>query len=327
MNELLWVSISLLLLIASGFYSGAEMGLYCLNRVRLRLRAEQKPGGPARRLLDLSTRRDQTVLSILLLQNLCAFLLTDTTSRMLAAVWEVGASRVEFYAALLLSPTIFVFGDVVPKNWFRLEADRMMYRTAGLLAWSVRLLQLTGVPGLLGRASRAVARLVGDEREEWLGGRGEVIGLLREGAAEGVLSPEQTQIVERVMAFSRVQVRSLMIPRRRVVTFPVNIDRRTFEHTVRMHPYSRLVVLEADGRSVAGVVHVAEVLADEELRIREHLRAPLLLRGSETAAAALVRLQQSEAAMAIVTEPRQSFVGIVTLKDVVEEIFGELPAW
>jgi putative hemolysin len=302
------------------------MGLYSLNRVRLRLRAEKEQSGNAARLLELSTSRDQAVLSVLLLQNLCGYFLTVSTSATLLAFWGLDARRVEFYSALVLSPCVFVFGDVVPKNWFRIQADRLMYPVAPILHWSVRLLRLTGLPWLLGRASRAAARLVGEEREEWLGGRGEVIGLLREGA-EGVLSEEQTEIVERVMAFSRIQLRSIMIPRRRVVSVPIDVDRRTFEHTVRLHPYSRLPVLERDGRSVAGVVNVAEVLADETFRLRDHLKPPLFLRGSETAASALVQLQRSDVAIAIVSEPRQPFIGLVTLKDVVEEIFGELPAW
>lgn len=328
MNDLLWLIASVLMLMAAGFYSGAEMGLYSLNRVRLRLRAQQQRDPQAELLLALSNRRDETVLSILLLQNLCGFFLTLATSKMLVALWQLDVSTVEFHAAVILSPLVFVFGDVVPKNWFRQEADRVMYPVARVLDASVRLLRLTGLPWLLGRASRTVARLAGqDDRDEWLGDRGEVIGLLREGAAEGVLSEEQTQIVERVLAFSRIQVRSIMIPRRRAITVPIDIDRRTFEHTVRMHAYSRLPVMVEGGRGVAGIVNVAEVLADEHFGLREHIEAPLLLRGGETAAAALVKLQQSNAPMAIVMEPRQPFVGILTLKDVVEEIFGELPAW
>ena len=46
-----------------------------------------------------------------------------------------------------------------------------------------------------------------------------------------------------------------------------------------------------------------------------------------SAAAALVQLQKTEATLAIVTDSRHGVVGIVTVKDVVEEIFGELPEW
>jgi CBS domain containing-hemolysin-like protein len=328
MSDAFWIAVSLLLLIAVAFFSGSEMGLYSLNRVRLRLRAEQSPAGTAPILLDLTSGRDQTVLSILLLQNLCGYALTVATARTLMHVWHLHPGHVEWYSALILSPTIFVLGDVVPKNWFRQEADRLMYPVARLLQWSVALLQFTGLPALLGWASRTIARLVGrDDKAEWLGGRGEVLGLLREGAAEGVLSQEQTEIVERVLEFSRIRVGAMMIPRRRVITVPIDVDRRTFEHTVRLHPYSRLPVLSRDGRTVTGIVNVAAVLADDAFDLRRHLQEPLVLRAADFAVVALVRLQRSGAAMAIVSEPRQALLGIITLKDVVEEIFGELPAW
>lgn len=327
MSPFIWLVASILLLAGAGFFSGCEMGLYALNRVRLRLRAEQNQAGSAATLLELTRRRDEAVMAILLLQNIAGYFLTVTTAKLLVEAWSMDASRVEFYSALILSPLIFVVGDVVPKNWFRQDADRLMYGAARLLRWNLLLLRATGIPWVMSLASREIARRMGqDEREEWLGGRGEVLGLLREGA-EGVLNEEQTQIVERVMEFSRIQARTIMIPRRRVVAVPIDIDRRSFEHIVRLHAYSRLPVIARDGRSVAGIVSVPAVLAEEDFDLAAKLQTPLLMRGNESAAHALIRLQQSGANMAIVTEPRQPFVGIVTLKDVVEEIFGELPAW
>jgi magnesium and cobalt exporter, CNNM family len=323
----LWFLVCIALLTAVAFFSGSEMGLYSLNRVRLRLRAEGHDSKNAKLLIEMSNQRDQAVMTILLLQNLCAYFLTVAMDYALLNVWGAHTRNVEWYSALLLSPMIFVLGDVVPKNWLRQEADHLMYPAAPVLDWSMRALRFTGIPWFLGQASRLIARWVGqDEQAEWLGDRGEVLGLLREGAAE-VLSEEQTQIVERVLAFSRVRVRSIMLPRRRVIAVPTDVDRKTFEHTVRLHAYSRLPVLDTDGRTAVGVVSVADVLADDVFDLSKHLQRPLVLRSGETATAALVRLQKAGTAMAIVTEGRHSFLGIVTLKDIVEEIFGELPAW
>jgi CBS domain containing-hemolysin-like protein len=75
---------------------------------------------------------------------------------------------------------------------------------------------------LLQQLSKLAARYMGaDEREDWLGTRGDILGLLREGAAGGVITEEQTQIVERVPNLSRVHLRSIMIPRRRVLAVPI----------------------------------------------------------------------------------------------------------
>jgi len=204
-----------------------------------------------------------------------------------------------------------------------------MYRSAPLLRATVVFFQFTGILWLLHRITRLGARLAGhDEREQWHGPRGEVIGLLREGAAEGALTEEQARIVERVMNLSSVPVGSIMVPRRRVAVAPVDASRRLFEQIVRGHDYSRMPVMAQDRKTVIGIVNVYDVLADNRgSGIETWVQAPVVVQARESAASALVQLQRARASMAVVTDPRRGFVGIVTLKDVVEEIFGELPAW
>jgi len=329
MTTVLWLAIAVFFLAASGFYSGSEMGLYCLNRVRLRLRAERPDARDARSLSRLADRQQETVLGILLGTNLANYLLTVATAALLAGALGIQGNRAEFYTAAILSPLIFVLGDVVPKNWFQIEADRLMYKSAGPLRLTIALFRATGILRLLRAVTRASARLAGhDERGEWHGPRGEVIGLLREGAAEGALTEEQARIVERVMNLSTVRVGAILVPRRQVAAVPIDADRRRFEQIVRGHNYSRMPVVDRDRRTVLGIVNVYDVLADETgSGPRAWMREPITITARDSAASALVQLQRARATMAIVTDPHRGFVGIVTLKDVVEEIFGELPAW
>ena len=162
----------------------------------------------------------------------------------------------------------------------------------------------------------------------WTGPRAEVTGLLREGGAYGALTMEQTKIIERVMNLSEVRVGSIMVPRRKVTVIPLDITRSDFLKVISSRKYSRLPVTRRDGNRVVGIVNVHHVLADEAgFSIERHMQRPLTLRANGSAANALVQLQQTEQTMAFVADPRRGDVGIVTLKDVVEEIFGELSAW
>lgn len=329
MTAPLWLLAAAGCTIASGFYSGSEMGLYCLNRIRLRLRAEQGRDRRASILLGLAQRQQETVLAILLGTNLANYLAAVAVSALLVRAFGLHGNRVEVYTALILSPLIFVLGDVVPKNWFQIDADRLMQRSALVLQASVALFRVTGLLWLLHGMTRLGASLAGfGQRDEWRGPRGEVLGLLREGAAEGALTQEQARMVERVMNLSSVRVGSIMIPRRRVAAVSVDTDRLTFLRLAREHHYSRMPVLDRDRRRVLGIVKVADVLADETAgSVLAWTQPPVTLLASDSASSALVQLQRAQATMAIVTDPRHGFVGIVTLKDVVEEIFGELPAW
>ncbi|NLE57893.1 MAG: CBS domain-containing protein [Planctomycetes bacterium] len=238
------------------------------------------------------------------------------------------SASIEFYSAAVLSPLTFVFGDVVPKNWFRAEADRLMYRSARFLKSVVTLLRMTGILWVLSRLTRVSAWLAGREQDNRMRGpRGEVLGLLREGAAEGALTTEQAEIVERVMNLSSVRVGSIMIPRRRVASVPITANRSQFLREVRGHSYSRMPVVERDGKTVSGIISVCDVLAnDTEAGIQTFMRPPIVLQAQDSAARAIIQLRKANETMAMVNDPRRGFVGIITLKDVIEEIFGELPA-
>ena len=326
---MIWAVAAIAFLGLAAFYSGCEMGLYRLNRLRLRIRAERGRTRGARALMRLVEREQESVLAVLLSQNMANYLLTVAVSAFLARQGGLSIDEVEFYTAAALSPVVFVLGDVVPKNVFQIHADRLMYGAARLLYATVLLCRWTGAVALLQALSRLGTRIAGHEEQEGpRGGRGEIVGLLRAGAAEAALSEEQTRIIERVMNLSSIRAGSIMIPWRQVATIRVDTRREVFEQVVRWHNYSRMPVVGTDRRTVLGIVSVLDVLADDQGEgIERWVRPALTIPASDSAAAALLRLQKARATMAVVTDPRRGPVGILTLKDVVEEIFGELPAW
>jgi CBS domain containing-hemolysin-like protein len=324
-----WAFLAFLFLIAAGFYSGTEMGLYSLNRLRLRLRVGRTGDAAARALLELANRREQSVLAILLTQNVMNYLLAVATVSLILEATHMSSEAAEVYGAIILSPITFVFGDVVPKNWFQSQANRLMYPSVRLVQACVAVFRYTGVLWVLSSITRLLARLTGQEAETaWRGARSEILGLLQETAATGTLSEEQTRMMERVMNLSTVRVGSIMIPRNHVVGLPANLDRAAFGEIVRRYNYSRLPVFSPDRRSVVGVVNVYDVLADDTGGpLNAWVRPPLEIQASLSAMQALLQMRQGQVAMGMVVDPRRGFVGILTLKDLVEEIFGELWAW
>ncbi|MBU0641162.1 MAG: DUF21 domain-containing protein [Planctomycetes bacterium] len=313
----------------SAFCSGTETGIYCLNRVRLRLLSDREEPA-ARRLAGLMERPQELVIAALLGTNIADYCATVcVTALLLRSV--ASESAAELYATAILTPLILVFGGIMPKDWFRRDSDRLMYRLALPLAVFARLIRATGVVWLLRQLTRTLVRRIDPRhaaQEASLLPRARTLRLLHEGAARGGLTLFQRETIERVMNISQVRVGSVMIHRQRAATVPIDIGRDDFLRIARMSHFSRLPVWRDDPKRVVGIVNVYDVLSDDEQHApADLLREALFLQPADSVPAALLELQQARQAMAIVRDRFDNCIGILTVKDLVEEIVGDLEAW
>jgi len=313
-----------LCVLASGFFSGSETGLYCVNRLRLRLRADRGEAAAVRlqRLLD----DEPSALGVILVgTNVANYLTTVCMALLLSARPGLSDREVEIYTTLLVTPVVFVWGEVVPKNLFQRAADRLLY-TSGLglslagklfapLVWGIRIL-----------ADRMVTALGSAEAEQGARDhRWRMAGLLRDALADRDRAGRHGEFVDRALLLSETAVTAAMVPMSEVVTISARADRAAFLEVARSTTHSRLVVVRGDRPRVQGVVDVQTLLADDTWqRIEDRTEDVVHLRPRESIASAIVRVHRSARAMALVSSPGGAVLGVVTLKDLLEEVVGEL---
>ncbi len=329
MVSLLLLAGALLAVLLSGFFSGTEMGVYALNNVRLRVDSS-RGNHAARRLLPLTERFEWLVITALVGTNIADYL----AAALITALWlraAVSTSTAELYTTAIVTPAILVFGNILPKERFRRRANRMMYACSIPLAVWMRVVRLTGLLAALMRLTRGLLRFIDPvqaEAERDLLPRARMRKLLLEGAERGGLSTFQRETFERVMSLARTRVARVMIPRPRVAMVSADLPRADFLRIARMAHFSRLPVYRGNPRHIIGVVNVFDVLTDEAERpIAELARDAVRLNAGHTVPAALRKLQRAHEAMAIVCNRRGDCLGVLTIKDLVEEIVGDLEAW
>jgi putative hemolysin len=313
--------------------AGVETGLYRLNRIRLRLRAE---GGDRRAAILVSLLRDLRGMIIVCLvwTNVGTFMVTAAGSTLMATVGlSLNPFAREVLTTLVLAMILFVFAEVAPKSIFTAEADHWLYPMARPLKMAYLVLRGTGIVPALSAVSNLVlkiARRAGLPPAEPFTPRQRLRAVLSEGAAEGIISGYQHELVDRVLGLRERLVRDAMIPLGRVAAVSVGISRAAFLDELRQHSYSRLPVWEGRRDNIIGIVHINDVLAEtgEAMNLATLVQRQFVVVTPEMPIGhALFRMREFRAAMAIVRDDKGRTIGILTIKDLVEEIVGELAAW
>ncbi|MFM1832927.1 MAG: hypothetical protein RLZZ461_1243 [Planctomycetota bacterium] len=309
--------------VASALCSGLETGLYVVNRVRLAVRAGRGERRAAR--LERELERPDRLLATLLIANNAA---NYAGSLGVAAVIETLVSpiwAIVVLNTLVVVPILFVLGETVPKDLFRTRADQWTPRFATGLGVARTLLTLVGLVPLFAAISNLVRWLVGERSEDAGSPRARVTRFIRESHASGSLSEAQLDLADRAMAMRRRTVSGEMTPWRQVATVSFedsSLDGRSLaRRTVR----SRLPVVDR-GR-VVGLVEVQELLLNGgDLQAATDSTVPRF-DPTTPAFAALESLRRQRRPVGIVEDASGRPLGMVTLKDLVEPLLGDLRAW
>ncbi|MCD4825315.1 MAG: CNNM domain-containing protein [Phycisphaerae bacterium] len=323
-----WVLWSVIFLINAGMMgvlNGLEIGIYVLNKVRVELRAEA--GNPQARKLRRLLQKPNRLLTVLLIgTNIHAYLAAFAVTCLFMLAGE--GERAEMYTIMVTTPLLFVFSDSVPKNVYRKLAETLVYRLAWLLRAADTLFTWTGLSPLVRLFSEGLLRLLGQKKSHpsLLGHEG-ITAMLAEGHATGTLTFSQTNMAERVMSISHLHLSDVLTPAEEVIAMPHDVTYDEFLRRIARHSHSRLPLLKEDGQ-IAGIVDIYDVLTDDSRRQPAHwMTQPLRIPRTAGVTEALYLMQRSRHSLAVVTDEHDSYVGIVTIKDLVEEIVGEIEEW
>ena len=143
MTILLAILIAFVGVVLSAVCSGIETGLYVINRVRLAVRAGRGDAAAVR--MENEIERPERLLSTLLILNNAANYAGNLGVALFLSVWSLSTGSVIVLNTLLVVPLLFVFAETVPKDLFRIHADRWLPRFSGVMSISRMVLTCVGV--------------------------------------------------------------------------------------------------------------------------------------------------------------------------------------
>ena len=333
-NSTVLISAVVFFIILAGLFSGAETGLYRLSRLRLRLGVEKK-----RLSFVILGRclRDSSglLLSMLIVTNLAYYL---TTSIVTYVFLKAGAKHsAELFATLLTAPTLFVFSELIPKNIFFYRADSLMPYLSPVLYGFHKLLSWCGIVPLLKFVSGLFARSAGlassPKTVITSAQRHKVQAILQDTHEEGILSSVQTDIINRLVSISNIRIKSVMIPIDNVQMVDVNSDNSALLSKLKKCAFTRLTVIENRAENIIGFINIYETLSSSEqfANLQKFVKPIRKVDANTTVTDTINIMQRENQKIVLVTKigraGQERPIGIVTMKDLVEELLGELAEW
>jgi len=307
----------------SAVFSGSETGLYSVTRSRLEVEVRRGARG-ARLVRRLTERRAAVLITILIGNNLALELMTLGVEHGFESGAEPEWKR-DAFLAFVLTPCVFLFGELLPKDLYRRRPHDLMRLSAPLL------LIFRGIflplAGLLRAVTFSIEKLLGLGTEEIVRRpeRVELLSVLAESRAAGALEPHAEELARNALRLRGLPVTRAMIPWAEVERIEAEAPDPEQRGRVEASEYTRLPVCGAGG--VEGYVHQLGVLrGGREQTVLAHLRPMPFLEPGLSVDRALTQLRVSGRRLGVVGSP-QAPLGLVTLKDLVEEISGDLGGW
>jgi CBS domain containing-hemolysin-like protein len=329
-----------LFIILAGLFSGSETGMYRLSRLRLRLGIEKKKLSFV--ILGKCLHDSNGLLLTMLIgTNLAQYLVTSFVTYIFFTnifLRKAGAEHnAELFATLLTAPTLFIFSELIPKNIFFYRSDLLMPYLSPLLYAFHKVLSWCGIIPLLKFISKSLMRLSGlapfSNTAITSTKRHQVQAILKDTHEEGILSPVQTDIINRLVNISNISMRSVMIAINKVQTVDVNSDNAVLLNKLKKYAFSRLPVTEGHSGKILGFINIYETLCSSSqfTNLKNFIKPISKVSSNITVTDAINIMQKENQKIVLVTKPSRSGqekpIGIVTMKDLAEELLGDLAEW
>jgi CBS domain containing-hemolysin-like protein len=145
---------------------------------------------------------------------------------------------------------------------------------------------------------------------------------------EGIIEPDQADLIEQVVEFSDKRVREVMTPRPDVVAISAEVTLEELHTKFVETGFTRLPVFGKSIDDIVGVAHAQDMLtiADADLptrKVREFMKPVLFIPETKVGSELLKEMRQKDQTIAVVIDEHGSVAGIATMEDLVEEIVGE----
>lgn len=323
MDIIFKIAILILLLILSAFFSSAETAFNCANEIRLKSLAEDgnKRAIAVLKILDNYSKLISGILIGNNIVNIVASSLTTTLALL------SGFSFAVSIATGALTIIILLCGEIIPKNWAKIKADKIVLFYAYF--FRIYLILFTPVIFLFDKTALILMKILRINTKDDAPSitEGELRTILDTSHEDGVIEEKEKDMIINLFDLSDSKARDIMIPRIDMVMVSENATYREILNVFKEKMYTRLPVYRDTKEHVIGIINIKDFLFvknPDKFKIEDYLREPYYTYEYKNTSDLLTQMRLSSNNIAIVLNEYGDAEGMITLEDLLEEIVGEI---
>lgn len=310
------------LLCLSAFFSGSETALFSLKIVDLN-QMRRRGDTASRAVLTLHEDRADFLMTVLFCNMGVNILFFAFSATIAAELLDERGHGVSFAFSLITLLVVITLGEVTPKSVATIS--RTFF--ARIVALPMLLLHrlLTPVRIGLGSLVRLLERMLGVRVGRTTVHAQELKMLMELSRKEGLLSAREHEFIREILDLPEVRVREMMTPRVDVVAVDAGADAAYVLARAREQGHSKLPVRDPTKDELVAWIDAREIFVNEATGpITPFVRDPLFVSELDRADQVLTTMRERRVPLAIVVDERGATAGILTLTDLLAEIFGEI---
>ncbi len=316
---MMWaIIIFVLSVIITGFFAGYETGFVSANLIRIRNMAEKGRRTEAMRLAAHYENPARLITMLLIGTNLSLVIGTSSLTR------AIGPG----IATLIATPTFLIFAEIVPKSIFRHFPTRLVVFFFPLIRFLEGGLAVFTIP--IAWTSQRFLSLLDDEGKGmsmFLTSIEDMRVLVDESHDQGTLDPDEHEMIHSVIDLQTQCANRVMVPRIHIQALPSTATTQELKALFIESGRTRLPIYEENIDRIVGTVNVFDVIKDADPAqgdISRYIKPVLHVPDSMKLDDVLKALRDARQSMAIVTDEYGGTDGLITVEDILEEIFGEI---
>lgn len=334
---LLKILILFILILVNGLFSATEMAFVSINKAEL-LDDVQKGNKKAIKVKKLLANSSDILAVIQICITVVGFLssafaaetIAEELVNVLAPYISIATSTLEtiiiVIVTLILSYFTLVLGELVPKKIALSNPKKVAYLTSGIIV----ILEKVFYPfvRLLSMSTNFVSKIlhIKSDGEDKLTEQ-EIISIISKGRRDGIIDLNEEELLLRVFKFDDTTARKVMTIREKIIAIDTYTSEKALLHIIKNCNYSRIPVYKDKMDNIIGVVPVKELLlqysTNGKLDYKSIMHEPLFVNVDDKIDDIFRTMQEQKQPLAIVRENNKT-VGIMTFKDAIEEIVGNL---